>query len=102
MPLPRLRRLLCAMDVIAWVTPSRTAAERKSHGLTPLGERLTIQVGALRFAVDAPPAQGTIADTKFTPFGVPTPVTSSQPAPVCKDESVPKVMTYQRVEYGLL
>jgi hypothetical protein len=32
------------------------------------------------------------------PFGVPRPVTLSQPGPVVRDESVPKVKTSQRVD----
>ena len=32
------------------------------------------------------------------PFGVPRPVTLSQPGPVAKEESVPKVNTSQRVD----
>ena len=35
------------------------------------------------------------------PFGLPKPVTLSQPGPVDREESVPKVMTYQLVEEGL-
>ena len=42
------------------------------------------------------------AVTKFSASGVPTPVTLSQPGPVTSDESVPNVMTNQRVENGLL
>jgi hypothetical protein len=45
---------------------------------------------------------GAMALTKFTPFGVPTPVTLSQPGPVVSDVSVPKVRTNHRVENGLL
>src|SRR6266446_257076 len=45
---------------------------------------------------------GAMALTKLTPFGVPTPVTLSQPGPVVSDVSVPKVITNQRVENGLL
>ena len=40
--------------------------------------------------------------TKLNPSGVPTPVTSSQPGPVVSEVSVPKLMTNQRVENGLL
>src|SRR5580704_19540670 len=35
------------------------------------------------------------------PFGVPRPVTLSQPGPVVRDESVPKVNTSQRVDVEL-
>ena len=45
---------------------------------------------------------GANAVTKFKPLGVPTPVTLSQPGPVVSELSVPKVMTNQRVENGLL
>ena len=39
---------------------------------------------------------------KLKPLGVPTPVTLSQLGPVVSDVSVPKVITNQRVEWGLL
>lgn len=54
------------------------------------------------FQVHQSTCYGAIALTKFAPFGVPTPVTSSQPTLVISDESVPKVITNQRVENGLL
>jgi hypothetical protein len=47
-------------------------------------------------------AYGAVAATKFAPSAVPSPVTSSQPGPVVSELSVPKVMTNQRVEKGLL
>jgi hypothetical protein len=43
-----------------------------------------------------------MAATKFAPSAVPSPVTSSQPGPVVSELSVPKVITNQRVEKGLL
>ena len=46
--------------------------------------------------------QGAMAVTKFAPLGVPRPVTLSQPGPVVREASVPKVMTNQLVEDGLL
>lgn len=39
--------------------------------------------------------------TKFAPFGVPTPVTSSHPGAAASEVSVPKVRTNQRCENGL-
>ncbi len=45
---------------------------------------------------------GASALTKFRPSGVPSPVTSSHPDLTVSDESVPKVITNQRVEKGLL
>ena len=45
---------------------------------------------------------GASALTKLAPLGVPTPVTLSQPTPVVSEVSVPKVITNQRVENGLL
>ena len=39
---------------------------------------------------------------KLRPFGVPSPVTLSQPSAVFSDVSVPNVSTNQRVENGLL
>src|SRR5713226_2274939 len=45
---------------------------------------------------------GASASTNASPLGVPTPVTLSHPGAVTSDESVPKVMTNQRVEKGLL
>src|SRR5262249_28966362 len=38
----------------------------------------------------------------FMPFGVPKPVTLSQPAPVVSEESVPNVSTSHLVDDGLL
>ena len=46
-------------------------------------------------------AAATTALMKAEPLGVPNPVTLSQPGPVIRDESVPKVNTSQRVEAGL-
>jgi hypothetical protein len=43
-----------------------------------------------------------IAFIKLKPLGVPRPVTLSQPGPVVSDVSVPKVITNQLVEKGLL
>ena len=43
-----------------------------------------------------------IALTKLRGFGVPTPVTLSQPTAVLRDESVPNVITAHEVEDGSL
>src|SRR6516225_3191265 len=45
---------------------------------------------------------GAMAFTKLAPLGVPTPVTLSHPGAVVSEVSVPKVITNQRVENGLL
>src|SRR5436309_4926095 len=37
---------------------------------------------------------------KLAPLGTPTPVTLSQPTSIVRDESVPNVITNQRVEKG--
>ena len=48
-----------------------------------------------------PAAPASTALTKPIPFGVPRPVTSSQPRAAASELSVPKVMTYQRVDVPL-
>src|SRR5713226_793624 len=70
------------------------------------GVRLIRPRSNLKHLVARPPgipSQGpATALTKATPSGTPTPVTLSQSAAVFSEVSVPKVMTNQRVENGLL
>ncbi len=52
-------------------------------------------------AAKPPAAPASTALTNAIPFGVPSPVASSQPGAAASELSVPKVMTYQRVDVPL-
>jgi hypothetical protein len=100
------RRMLEQIDHASGLLPGRRPTpDPQSYPDGSMAERvhrLRRRHAGKQLARSTCAAYGAIAFTKLKPLGVPTPVTLSQPGPVVSDVSVPKVITNQRVENGLL
>ena len=96
--LPVSSKFLTRQERIRKAVPEHRPAELRAMCVVPKPGFPTMLKHYATNASKTRNSYGTIALMKFAPFGVPTPVTLSQPGPVVNELSRPKPMAYQRVD----